>query len=312
MEILTVVVLYKMPLSDSQALRSLASGLNSDPGLKDCVEVLLWDNSPERLNECEIGFPCRYEHATRNAGVSGAYNGALKIAANLGCPWLLLLDQDTILPLDFLRRMLEYVRLVRSRPEIAAVLPTVWVNSRYMFPRRVCFNGTRAYQETFTGKTREETTTANSGVLMRVSALQEIGGYSEEFNFEFSDLYVFHQLHRAGKRMWVAQDIRLDHKIAITDYGGEFTPERYRRFLVVEDAFVTLYKGTAENAAQALRLLARFSKQLIRYPDKRYARISLEYFVKKLLVSRTVRLKAWRKNILGQERTDEVPDQWMT
>jgi hypothetical protein len=112
--------------------------------------------------------------------------------------------------------------------------------------------------------------------------------------------------------MWVAQDIRLDHKIAITDYGGEFTPERYRRFLVVEDAFVTLYKGTAENAAQALRLLARFSKQLIRYPDKRYARISLEYFVKKLLVSRTVRLKAWRKNILGQERTDEVPDQWMT
>src|ERR1700723_2532275 len=109
MDILAVIVRYKMPLCDSQTLSSLAAALNSDPGLKDCVEVLMWDNSPERLRERETGFPCRYEHAARNAGVSGAYNGALGIAANLGCPWLLLLDQDTILPHDFLRRMLEYV-----------------------------------------------------------------------------------------------------------------------------------------------------------------------------------------------------------
>ncbi len=298
MEILAVVVCYKMPLKGSQTLRSLAAVLKSDPGLKKSVDVLIWDNSPEPLRRDEIPFPCRYEHAVRNGGVSGAYNGALGIAANLGCPWLLLLDQDTTLPPDFLCRMLEYGRLVRNRSEIAAVLPTVWVNSRYMFPRTVHFNGTRAYRETFTGATQEETTTANSGVLLRISALQEIGGYSEEFNFEFSDVYVFHHLHRAGKRMWVAGDIRVDHKIAITDYGGEFTPERYRRFVMVEDAFVTLYMGKAENAAQILRLLARFCKQLIRYPNKRYARISFEYFVKKLLVSRTARLKAWRKKVL--------------
>ena|ERR1700733_8926760 len=299
MEILAVVVRYKMALNDSQTLRSLAAALNSDSSLKESVEILIWDNSPDQLREDEIPFPCRYEHAVRNGGVSGAYNGALGIAANLRCPWLLLLDQDTILPPDFLCRMLEYGRLVGNRPEIAAVLPTVWVNSRYMFPRRVCFNGTRAYQETFTGATREETTTANSGVLMRISALQEIGGYSAEFNFEFSDVYVFHHLHRAGKQMWIAGDIRLDHKIAITDYGGEFTPERYRRFVVVEDAFVSLYMGKAENAAQILRLLARFCKQLIRYPNKRYARISLEHFLKKLLVSRRARLQAWRKEVLG-------------
>lgn len=288
------MVRYNVPLADSHTMGSLEAIFSADPSLLNSVAVLIWDNSPAPLKEVQSSFPLQYLHSRINRGVAGAYNEACKLAADIGCQWLLLLDQDTTLPADFLMKMVSYSRRFRDASNIAAILPTIWVDDRYMFPRIVRFGRTRAYSPDFEGVTEDETTTANSGVLMRVAALQEIGGYNEQFDLEFSDIYVFHQLHRRGKQFWVAADLKLAHRLAITDYGGEFTPARYKRYLMAEEAFITLYKSRAEDMTQTLRLLGRSVKQFLRYSDKSFARLSWSQFLWRIVTRRSMRLQLCR------------------
>ena len=299
MQILVVVVRYKTPMEEARTMNSLASAFRTAPALLDQIGVLVWDNSPECLREFPAAFPFDYIHSERNRGVSGAYNEAMKIAERAHCDWLLLLDQDTIVPDGFLGRMLEYSHTLREDVEIAAVVPTIWVDSRYVFPRRVCFNHTEACEPAFSGVPEVECTAANSGVLMRISALQEIGGYSEDFSLEFSDVYVFHQLHRVGKKLWIAGDLKLDHRMTIFEYDGDLTPERYLRFMEAEDAFISNYKSMAENIVQSARLLARSLRQYYRYSNRAYSRISWRFFWRRLLYSRSVRTRAWKANVLA-------------
>jgi len=280
-KILIVVVRYNVPLERSETLTSIANIFRNRPTLLGSFEVLLWDNSPEALKALNLSFPCRYEHSKGNVGVGGAYNEALKMALSLNYSWLLLLDQDSVLPENFLSRMLEYSKQLINDERVASVAPGIWVNSHYMFPRFVTLGGTKACTPTFAGIEENECTTANTGCLMRVSALQAVGGYSKTFPFEFSDVYVFHQLHRAGTRLWVAGDLRIDHDLAILDYGGAMTPERYMSFIAAEDAFTRLYKGPIENAAYTMRLFARVLKQYTTYRDKHYAKTTLAHFLRR-------------------------------
>lgn len=283
MKILIVVVRYNTPLERSETVASIGNIFRDRPSLLDSFEVLLWDNSPEALKTFNLPFSFRYEHSKSNAGVGGAYNEALNLALSQNFSWLLLLDQDSILPGNFLSRMLDYGRQLLDDVRVAAVAPAIWVNSRYMFPRLVTFGGTKACDPTFAGVEEDECTTANSGCLMRVSALQEVGGYSKAFPFEFSDVYVFHQMHRAGKRLWIAADLRIDHDLAILDYGGAMTPQRYISFIVAEDLFIRQYKSCLENAAYTIRLFARVLKQYAKYRDKRFAKTTLSHLRRRLL-----------------------------
>ena len=75
---------------------------------------------------------------------------------------------------------------------------------------------------------------------MRVTALREVGGYSEEFWLDLSDVYVFQELYRKGKFMYVAGDLRVDHSIASMDFDKEMSPERYRNFMAAESAYIDL------------------------------------------------------------------------
>ena len=299
MEILVVVVRYKTLLEESRTMNSLARAFRTPSVLLGAIQVLVWDNSPEALREVPNIFPCEYIHSKRNRGVSGAYNEAMKMAERMHCDWLLLLDQDTIVPAGFINRMLEYSRAFKEDIDIAAVIPTVWVDSRYVSPRRVCFNRSKAFDPSFSGVPEVECTAANSGVLMRVSALQEIGGYSEDFSLDFSDMYVFHQLYRKGKKVWIADDLKLDHRMTIFEYDGDLTPERYLHFMEAEDAFISNYKSTSENIVQSLRLLARSLKQYYRYSNRAYARISLRFFWRRLLYSKSARARVWKANRLA-------------
>src|ERR1700743_38876 len=86
---LTVVVLYRTPLAASKTLAGLTQAFAEEPLLLGQLEGLVWDNSPEALNDPRLPFPFTYRHAAKNEGVSGAYNAAAGIAAQRGYEWLL-------------------------------------------------------------------------------------------------------------------------------------------------------------------------------------------------------------------------------
>ena len=112
MQILVVVVLYKQSPKQSRTIQSLIPVFERNPSLIGPVHVLLWDNSPVPASQVSLPFPFDLSHAGRNVGTSGAYNYALELAESLGCPWLLLLDQDTTVSEEFLRTMIAVQRTV--------------------------------------------------------------------------------------------------------------------------------------------------------------------------------------------------------
>jgi GT2 family glycosyltransferase len=301
-QIVAVVVLYKRKPEASQTLNSLATVFAETPGLLESVQILIWDNSPTALEHLDLPFPFEYKHGVRNSGTSGAYNGAMEIAEQQGIPWMLLLDQDTTLTSEFLPRMLEYSRDLRDQPEVGSVVPFVYSHGKLVSPRLLrSFNRNHQIPLEFRGVFRHQGYAVNSSTLVRVAALREIGGYSDEFWLDLSDVYAFLEMYRKGRYMYVASDLVLQHSLSGMDYDREMTVERYRNFLAAESAYVDLYTTPLERAVQALRLLARTFRQYRRYKNKAFAGLAFKYFLQRIFRRKAARLRSWRKQLMQRD-----------
>jgi GT2 family glycosyltransferase len=298
-KIVAVVVLYKRLPEQSQTIDSLGKVFASTPTLLDSIQVILFDNSPKALDRVSLSFPCHYRHAGRNVGTSGAYNYAMEFAEARGFPWLLLLDQDTTISAEFLPRMLEYSRMLRAQTEIGSVVPFIYSHGSLSSPRTLgWFNQIGRIPPTFSGICRRKAFAVNSATLMRVAALREIGGYSDDFWLDLSDIYVFQAMYRKGKYLYIAGDLALQHSITSMDFDNDMAPERYRNFLAAETAYVDLYSSAPERAAHLIRLLARTLRQRRRHRSRVFSKMTLEFFWRRLFDSRAKRIQSWRKQLL--------------
>ena len=306
-QILAVIVLYKRLPEESQTIESLTQVFAAAPALQPSLRVLLWDNSPLPVAQVSVPPDFLYNHAGRNVGVSGAYNHALGLAESLACPWLLLLDQDTNVTAEFLHGMVAYSHKLVNEPAIAAVVPFIFSHGALVSPRLLLsFNRVRQIPLTFSGICKQKAYAVNSATLMRVSALREVGGYSDDFWLDLSDVYVFQELYRKGRYLYVAADLQVQHSIASMDYDKEMSPERYRNFLAAESAFVDLFSPPLERPFQLVRLFVRTIRQYRRYKKKIFSRIAWEYFLQRLFLTRAVRLERWRKQLSKRD----IPAIW--
>jgi hypothetical protein len=204
-QIVAVVVLYKRLPEQSQTIASLGTVFADNPELLDSIRVILFDNSPKGLEQVNLSFPCDYYHSDQNVGTSGAYNYALQFAETGVFPWLLLFDQDTKISAGFLPRMLEYSHLLLGQMEIGSVVPFIYSHGSLVSPTELGrFNRMSHIPSSFNGIYRQSAFAVNSATLMRVKALREIGGYSDEFWLDLSDIYVFQAMYRKGRYLYVA------------------------------------------------------------------------------------------------------------
>ncbi len=300
--ILAVVVLYNTDRDRSQTLRGLEQAVAQNPALLNDIRVLLWDNSPEPLLALKLPFAFEYRHSGGNAGVAGAYNQAAAFARLQEIPWLLLLDQDTAVTEEFLRVMAGHAHTLAANQTVAAAVPFLYAGNFQLSPRFVRFSRHTAIPASSAGLLRERMFAANSGTLMRRTVLEEIGGYSDDFWLDYSDIYVFHRLYEQGKGVFVAADAYLQHEIAMLDYDGRMTAQRYRNYLAAEGAFHDLYKSRLERFAHLLRLLARAVRQR-RYRDPVFRQITWQSFWERLWTRRKCRLAQWKQ--AGEARRGE-------
>ena len=301
-QIVAVVVLYKREPEASQTLNSLAAVFTQAPDLLQSIEMLIWDNSPTALEHLDLPFPFTYQHGSRNVGTSGAYNQAMQFAESHGSPWLLLFDQDTTVAEGFLPRMLAYSRSLQESQEVGSVVPFVYSHGHLVSPRRLrSFNRNQQIPLSFHGIYRERSYGINSSALLRVAALREIGGYSEEFWLDLSDVYTFQQMFWKGRYMYVASDLVLQHSLSGEDYDREMTFERYQNFLAAESAFVDLYSSRLERLAQLYRLFVRTFRQYRRFQNKAFAGLAWRYFLQRLFHRRAARLKSWRQQLTKRD-----------
>jgi GT2 family glycosyltransferase len=298
-QIVAVVVLYKRLPEQSQTIDSLGKVFAGNPELLNSIRVILFDNSPKALDQVNLSFPCDYRHAGRNVGTSGAYNYAMGSAEAEQCLWLLLLDQDTTVSTEFLPRMLEYSRQLQDQTEVGSVVPLIYSHGSLVSPRKHGrFNQISLIPTTFSGVYRHKAFAVNSATLMRVAALREIGGYSDDFWLDLSDVWVFQAMYRKGRYLFIAGDLTLQHSITSMDFDKDMAPERYRNFLAAESAYVDLYSSAPERAFHLIRLLARTLRQRHSHRNRTFSKMTFEYLCRRLFDTRAKRIRSWRKQLL--------------
>lgn len=299
--ILVIVVLYKMPLTESPAIQGLLQTFACYPELHKLLSVLIWDNSPTPFKSSELAPSFAYKHSQQNLGVSSAYNNAMQIAKAMGCQWLLLLDQDTAIPANFLPQALKLGCRFLNKPEIAAVVPFLMDGDCVLSPREVLFKKFKPLHRPFEGVYPGEVTAANSGTLIRIDALEQIGGFNEDFWLDFSDVVAFYLLHQHGKQIYIAGDLLLKHKITVLDFRNSMSPERYSSFIAAEGAYWDTYRTVTERAFHTLRILERAIRQKRRFKGSAYAKITLSYFFKRLFLGKKYRLRGWKLQSLQRD-----------
>lgn len=292
--ILAVVVLYRTAFEASKTLGGLTQAMEEDPTLRTSFDVLVWDNSPEPLQSA--AFPFRYHHAAQNEGVAGAYNGAARLAQEQDAVWLLLLDHDTSVTGDFLRGMRQHAERVGGDTGIAAIVPFLHAGDFVLSPRLWRFARHVALpRPPATYTERRLIFAANSGTLMRVSALEAIGGYTPRFWLDYSDIYVFQRFYEHGLGVRIAGDLTLEHEVAMLDYDARMSPSRYATYLAAESDFLDLYRGWAERLMHLLRLAARVVRQR-RFADATFSRMTRQELSRRLRTRRRARLQSRDSN----------------
>ncbi len=262
--LLAVIVLYKVRPGESAAFRTLLTARAALPprqnGVQVLLQVLLYDNTPGDCDHGPLPEGVRYEAARENAGLAPAYNRALAIAQREQCTWLLILDQDTTLPFDYLSRMSKLALEIELDNTIAAIVPRLLDAGRVVGPVFVRLWGVSYLPSSFAGTSRREIQAPNSAVLVRVDALKQIGGFSPYFWLDYLDGYLFHQLYLHGMKVYVAGDIEVEHELSLL-HEGYLTPERFHNVLRAESAFWDLYGGKVQGLALTARLLCRIWRQ---------------------------------------------------
>ena len=303
-----VIVLYRMRPWDSPSFRSVISSRDRLAPESGEVHILLWDNTPGTTDVSELPPQVRYVHDPTNPGLAAAYNHARNWASQLGSEWLLTLDQDTALPEDFFEKMARAVQRSTQYAGIGAIVPQIAAAGRQLSPNWFQFGAIpRWYRSGFTGVPREPVFAFNSAAMLRLSALQQIGGYDPRFWLDDSDAMIFSKLHQHGKRVYVAGDIQVDHEFSMKDMQRRMSPQRYENALFAETAFWDLRMSRAAGWERSIRLLIRMVKQWMRGDSEELRRITIQALERRFFTSRRRRIDEWKRATASRLSAESVP-----
>ena len=275
-----VVVLYGQSPGESAALSSLLEVSAGRADATQRISLIIYDNSP-RPHELSVttSFETYYVHDPENAGLARAYNAAFARARTQGSTWLLLLDQDTRLTSQYLDELLVTSKAVASQPEISAIVPKLWAGKRlyspdapFLFQMRQQFTDRHfAVDESVTGMATTPLTAYNSGAALRVSALEEIGGFPEDFWLDYLDHAVFQQLQLNGHRLWVMRTV-LQQNLSHMDLDS-VPMSRHWSVLAAQTRFVLRFGSASDRLFFRWWLLKTSRSYLSACSDKRVWRM---------------------------------------
>ena len=291
-----VIVLYRMAPTESPAYRTVIEARERSQVERGDIRVVLWDNSPMPRHAEELPEGVSYFADESNSGLANAYNRALEIATSHNSTWLVTLDQDTALPLDYFARMASAAQDCTQYAGIGAIVPQIEADGKSLSPNYFLFGAIpRWYRRGYQGVPRGRVFAFNSASMLSISALQQIGGYDPRFWLDNSDANIFSGLHQHGKRVYIAGDIQVQHEFSMKNMGQRMSPNRYRNALLAESAFWDLRMNRLAGWERTLRLALRMIKHRLRHDSLELRLITREALHRRLFMSKQKRLAEWEQ-----------------
>lgn len=287
MNIKIVITIYKTNLNELDVFSTLKGILTNDQNIASQISVTLYDNSKfSQSKKIDVGgLNIEYIHDSRNLGISTAYNYALKAAEKNGEEWLLLLDQDTTISKEFLNELIKRTIQLSNTRSVVAVTPKVFSNNRLISPKIVKRNGRfkdlKDIKNEFVDK---EVMAINSGTLLKVSYLNEIGGFNNNFNLDYLDHWLFNRIFNDNKKVYILE-FKLKHKLSVSNKRSYVDVERYKSILDAERLYYKKYRDSYSKWTYVMYLIPRTCKQFIFVGNKTIYKLTLQNFLKFIIES---------------------------
>jgi GT2 family glycosyltransferase len=272
--ILAAVVLYRISAEASPAFSSLRSLIAAHPAQGAAIQPMLFDNSPQP-QPVPAGFDGAYIANPANPGLAACYNLALQAARRQAIPWLMLLDHDTTLTPAYLAEVVAEVdRLANQQPDpdqIVALIPRLLDHGVPCSPiHPPAFGPATPIAPAVTGVCPHRLHAFNSGAVLRVSALEAIGGFSPDFPLDYLDHSTFAALQDRGGRLHILRatlqhDLSSNHEDRTPQNRTD--PALIRRQASVLDAEYRFYRrfgSPADRLKRRLRLLRACAGRILR------------------------------------------------
>lgn len=177
-DILICLVLYEKSIYNSPSWQSLVAQPQS-------LHIFICDNSriPQSLPSSD--HKLHYVHRGDNPGVSAAYNLGAEWAKKQELKWIVLLDDDTYLPPDFIETLC-------CQREADWLAPQVYDEVGLLSPFKVVNGGGQRLSSIRTGTVVSQSTIPiNSGSCLKLRSFFRIGGFDEKLPLDFSDFDYF-------------------------------------------------------------------------------------------------------------------------
>jgi GT2 family glycosyltransferase len=289
--VLAIVVVYKMLPGETTTLQTLLESQRMAPESLQ-LNILVADNTPGGQDPGPLPAGIRYFALPDNPGLARPYNEALALAEEEGYPWMLTLDQDTRLPVNFLPLLEKQARRYESDVRVSAIVPRIVDEGRIISPFRFV-GGFLPYilSAQSRGIVGRFASALNSSSLFRVSALRKAGGYDPEFPLHNSDTRLYQLLDNAGGRVAIADEIVVQHSLSILQRQSRMSPERYRKLLEDECIFWDRHMGALGRSERLIRLLGRLCKGYLSHEDSSFQRITRAELLRRITVSRRRRME---------------------
>lgn len=261
-----VIVLYQCNLDKSITFSSLKKQLS---GISIDYEVVIFNNDNNKKIEHEEYLVVNSEE---NQKIAGAYNFALERAIKKGMKWILLLDQDTVIPENYFK-VIEKLFSEEISTDLVAIIPKLISNNRIISPVKVSSLMRFESEIDFVGYTRKRINALNSLSLFNVQFINSIGGFSKDYPFDMHDHWCYNQIYKFQKYIFVL-DIVGEHNSSFVDFENNVSVSRYKEFLNVQSKFTRNELGLNIYFFYKIKLLLRGTKQFFEYKNKRYSYIT--------------------------------------
>lgn len=241
---LVLVVIFRKKLSESKTLNSLLKCRE----FAGRLEVLVWDNSPERADESEIetfgkrvGAPFRYVSTPQNVTLSRIYNSVISEHLRPEFDFLALFDDDSDFGLGYFQ---EIAAASEANPSIQLFLPVIRNSGTIASPAWLVFFKSLPFSERRRGVVSSRFLMAiNSGMGIKTEYLKKkFKGYDEKLKFYGTDTYFMKEFSRKEKGAFVLRT-EINHDLTYRKSNmdnDQFLP----RYQEVKNSFRIIYKNS--------------------------------------------------------------------
>lgn len=257
-----LIVLYKSPLSQSQAYQDLK------PQLAPTDHLIVFDNSPESMLDVDSDV-VTYHHDASNSGLAVAYNFAVSECRRIHDRWLTIFDQDTKLPTNFTQVLSE---AEAGHDDATVFVPEISLeNGVHLSP----FWIEDALFLHYPASQPKTLAAINSGMTLNLDAFtRDSPIFDQRYPLDFLDYVFFKSLQERGQKLDMLPT-KLIQALSLKDFRT-MTQSRFASFQLAEARFVEEFYPTMKFQYR-LRILLRIVKQLTKRAQ--WAKVKLMFQV---------------------------------